>query len=378
MSVSRLRAGILAVPAVFALFVGRAAAIDPDAAANALAAGLSGGKGGVRFDRVVQEGGDLVIEGLAFAQPDGAGAVRFARTVVAGPQDGGGGRFTAPSVVMSEGTLSGEASGTVATATLRNVAFGAADQGGAEASASSLVYESAEAVDIRVRPQEAPADIVIRRVTVEARNVVDGVPQQSIGKAEAIVLPPELFRDAGVTPQMLGYDDVTLDVTWDAGRDPQSEIVTVSDFSIAMVDGGRLTFTGEVGNVPAPAALAAADPATVAGGLMVRALMLRYEDRSLVGRILDAQAQRQGVTRQQYVQQLGAALPFLLNALGNPQFQDQIATALGSFLSDPESLTIRAEPEQPISGAQLLATAGTTPQKLPDQLKVTVTANTPQ
>lgn len=377
MTVSRLRAGILAVPAVFALFVGRAAAIDPDAAAKALAAALAGGESGVRFDEASQQGADIVIEGLAFAQPDGTGAIRFSRTVIASPQESGG-RFTAPSVLMSEGTLSGEASGTIVSATLRNVAFGAADQTGAGAAAPRLLYESGEAVDIKVRPQDLPADISVGRVTVEARNVVDGVPQQSTGKVEAIVLPPELFQDAGVTPQMLGYDRVTLDVTWDVGRDPQSDIVTVSDFTIGMAGGGRLAFTGEVGNVPAPAALGTADPAAVAAGLTVRSLMLRYEDQSLVGRILDAQAKRQGVSREQYVQQLGAALPFLLNALGNPQFQDQIATALGSFLSEPESLTIRAEPEKPISGAQLLATAGTAPQTLPDQLKVTVTANTPQ
>jgi hypothetical protein len=204
------------------------------------------------------------------------------------------------------------------------------------------------------------------------------VPQASRGSAEGIVVPASYFAGAAMGPQTLGYDNLTFDVTWDGARDPQTGTLTVSDFKLALRDGGTLSFTGELGNVPLGQGTDAQANAAAMNEMTVRNLTLRYEDQSLAGRILDAMAKQQGVTREQYAQQLGAALPFFLGALNNPTFQQEVASAVGAFLNDPKSLTIRVAPANPVSGAQMMQIMQTAPQTLPETLNVTVEANSAQ
>ena len=86
---------------------------------------------------------------------------------------------------------------------------------------------------------------------------------------------------------------------------------------------------------------------------------------------------QQGLTREDYAKQIAGALPFLLAALNNQAFQNKVAGALGAFLQDPKSLTIKLAPASPVTGGEIMALAGTAPQTLPDRLNASVTANTP-
>ncbi len=109
--------------------------------------------------------------------------------------------------------------------------------------------------------------------------------------------------------------------------------------------------------------------------MSVQALTIRYSDDSLAGKILDAAAAQQGATREQYAQQLTGALPFFLSMIQHPEFQNKVATAVGQFLSDPQSLTVSIQPERPISGAELFDLVQTAPQTLPDVLGASIEAN---
>ena len=91
--------------------------------------------------------------------------------------------------------------------------------------------------------------------------------------------------------------------------------MTIRDFTVQVHDGGELTIKGVVGNLPDPRALDDAGAASKASKAEVHQLTVRYLDNSLAGRILDALAKRQGLTREEYTQQLSAALPFLLLTL---------------------------------------------------------------
>ena len=77
----------------------------------------------------------------------------------------------------------------------------------------------------------------------------------------------------------------------------------------------------------------------------VHELTIRYDDHSLAGRVLDFLAKQQGLARADYAKQISDALPFLLIALNNPGFQEQVAAAVSSFLQDPKSLTIEIAPD---------------------------------
>ena len=369
----------LVASALYVLPFTPAHAQDAQAVATALGTALAGGDAArASFSAAREEGGNVVIDGLSIRQAEGGDTMAFATTTVRDPAEAEGGNITASAIEMTGGTLQGETTGTIETVTISNPTILPAAAIAAAGQTQGLTFDAAEAANISLKPKDQPEPMAIERVRIETSNVVDSVPQASRGSAEGIVVPASYFAGGAMGPQTLGYDNLTFDVTWDGARDPQTGTLSVSDFKLAMRDGGTLSLTGELGNVPVGQG---ADPqanAAAMSDMTVRNLTLRYEDQSLATRILDTMAKQQGISREQYAQQLGTALPFMLSAINNPTFQEQVASAVGAFLNDPKSLTIRVAPANPVSGAQMMQIMQTAPQTLPETLNVTVEANSAQ
>ncbi|MDF2372240.1 MAG: hypothetical protein P1V21_15770 [Rhizobiaceae bacterium] len=102
---------------------------------------------------------------------------------------------------------------------------------------------------------------------------------------------------------------------------------------------------------------------------------LRFDDASLTNRILDAFAKQRGIDREKMIQGLKGTLPFALAALQNAEFQQQVSSAVGAFLDNPESIEIAVEPASPLSFAVITGSAISAPQTLPEVLGLTVKAN---
>jgi hypothetical protein len=152
--------------------------------------------------------------------------------------------------------------------------------------------------------------------------------------------------------------------------------MTLRDFTLGVKDGGDLSISGVLGKLPPPNTLNDPDAAAKASEIEVHTVTVHYADKSLAGRILDMLAQQQSLSREDYAKQIAAALPFMLAPLNNPDFQNKVATALGAFLQDPKSITVKIEPQAPISGGEIMNIAGSAPESLPDKLNVSITANT--
>ena len=101
----------------------------------------------------------------------------------------------------------------------------------------------------------------------------------------------------------------------------------------------------------------------------------RYEDASLAKRVISAQAKRQGVPAEAFVQQINAMVPMLVSTIGNKDFEKKVASAAGAFLEQPKSLTISARPKQPLPFAQIMGAAMMAPQSLPTVVGAEVSAN---
>lgn len=102
---------------------------------------------------------------------------------------------------------------------------------------------------------------------------------------------------------------------------------------------------------------------------------LRFDDASLTNRILDAFAKQRGIDREKMIQGLKGTLPFALAAVQNAEFQQQVSSAVGAFLDNPESIEIAVEPASPLSFAVITGSAISAPQTLPELLGVVVKAN---
>ena len=75
------------------------------------------------------------------------------------------------------------------------------------------------------------------------------------------------------------------------------------------------------------------------------------------------------------IQGLKGTLPFALAAVQNADFQQQVSSAAGAFLDNPESIEIAMEPGSPLSFAVITGSAISAPQTLPEVLGVIVKAN---
>lgn len=372
---SRSFAVLLAGTALFLYNSIPAAAIEPDAAAKALGAALvKGSNVEATYDSAEMDGENIVISGFTVARKSENETVTFEEVTITSPTEGDKGVFQSPEIDFTGGTIAGETSGSIGDAAITGVTVldAAQTSGGV---AETILFETAEANNLQITPKDQPGIVTIARLYVETSNLVDGVPQDSKGSVEGITIPPEVFPETGFKPDTFGYDKLVLDVNWDGSRDLAAKTATINEFTLSIQDGGDLSISGVIGELPDPRTLNDPSAAGNVSKTKVHELTIRYDDNSLAGRVLDFLAQQQGLARADYAKQISDALPFLLIAINNPAFQEQVATAISSFLQDPKSLTIEIAPDEPVSGDDLMALAKTDPGKIPDTLNASVTAN---
>jgi hypothetical protein len=191
----------------------------------------------------------------------------------------------------------------------------------------------------------------------------------------------------------MGYSKITGRVVSKGTWSPSTGNMKGSQFDFVMDQGGTLGVTFDIGGYTADFvkeiqeahAAMAANPDKDGAGLATLGLLqqltingasIRFDDASLTGKILDYIAKKQGSDATTLVNQTKAALPILLGAhIKNAAFVTQVSQAVSAYLENPKSLEIRAAPSSPVPVAVLMATGSAQPERLPDVLGVTVTAN---
>lgn len=109
--------------------------------------------------------------------------------------------------------------------------------------------------------------------------------------------------------------------------------------------------------------------------LIYNGASIRFDDAGITAKALDFAGKQQGVDGKQMAQSLKGMMPMMLGALNMPDLQKQIESAVGAYLDDPKSLTISANPEQPLPAPQIMGAAMGDPANLVKTLNVQVTAN---
>jgi hypothetical protein len=102
---------------------------------------------------------------------------------------------------------------------------------------------------------------------------------------------------------------------------------------------------------------------------------ISFEDASITKKLLDYAGGEQGVTGDQMAQSLKGLVPIMIAQLNMPDLQNQISAAVNTYLDDPKSLKISAEPKEPVPFPMIMGAAMGAPQTIPQVLGVTVTAN---
>ncbi|ANH03732.1 MULTISPECIES: hypothetical protein [Shinella] len=102
---------------------------------------------------------------------------------------------------------------------------------------------------------------------------------------------------------------------------------------------------------------------------------ISFEDASITRKLLDYAGSEQGVSGDQMAQSLKGLVPIMIAQLNMPDLQNQIAEAVNTYLDDPKSITISAEPKDPVPFPMIMGAAMGAPQTIPQVLGVTITAN---
>jgi len=239
-------------------------------------------------------------------------------------------------------------------------------------------FSTVDVSGITIEGGDLPAPLQIASIGVAIDIDEAGNPRDFDMKVNAIDIPPEVFAQDAQSKAVLdelGYNGFVVNLNVAGGYEIEGDKVTLRTFTIDAADVGKLSISGKFNGVSLSKMLQDGDPGGASANGTLESLTIRFDNSGIVERVLDMQAKMMGVQRQDVIAQTAGALPFMLNFLGNPPFQEKVAQAGTTFLNDPQSLTISASPAQPVPFGQISSAAGQSPQTLPDLLAVDVTAN---
>lgn len=224
--------------------------------------------------------------------------------------------------------------------------------------------------------------VPIESVALTASGHMNGIPRKSSIAITGVTVPFESMDDSGKSFQDLGYKEATFDLAVSGAWDEAAARLSVDNFLLKGKDIGTLSFSFGLGSVTADAIKglqAAKDDSAkqmeILQGFSVESVAIRFDNASIVERVLDFQAKEAGSKRDQYVVGIAAAVPLMIQAINNKPFEKKIADAVGTFLKEPKSLAITAKPAQPVPVAQIVGTALVAPQTIPNVLSVEIDAN---
>ena len=194
----------------------------------------------------------------------------------------------------------------------------------------------------------------------------------------------------------LGIHSLEGEVTMSGSWELASGKLAVDEYAFDFKDIGRLNlslaFSGYtldfLKNVQEALKTAEANPnkdeANAAMGMAMMGLVqqltfnnasITFEDASITKKLLDYAGKEQGVTGDQLAQSLKGMVPLMIAQLNMPDLQNQISAAVNTYLDDPKSLKISAEPKEPVPFPMIMGAAMGAPQTIPQVLGVSVTAN---
>ena len=284
---------------------------------------------------------------------------------------------------------------------LANVSLSGLDLGFIEAIQQNMGDEEAMAGAIMDKMYENPMDPGYDTVTMDDFMVAaagatfkmpsfdaaverngDGQPTKYVTQPFSMTLdadPDGGEAGAGLAQglSMVGYESLELKGESVVDYDPENDIAEMdaSDNYFELVDGAKFSMGGRIGGYAAYSKAAAnafdfealsegqePDPAAfqnAVGELSVYNFELSIEDDSLIDRVFNAYAAQSGQDPEQLRQQaaqMTQMAPMMAQGSGvDMAMVSELSKAVSAFISDPGTLTIKLNPDEPLSAETLSA-----------------------
>jgi hypothetical protein len=355
------------------------AAPAPQAVGAALAAAVSAeGTGTLTYDSATGSGDSVTLANAKIVSPHGDETITIPAIVLTGVADRQPGGFNAAGLAFDKGSaIARGRTLTWATGAMSDVTIPTPEEMKGTTALRPFKTMTISAISVAGKDFTTPATIA----SVEAAfgDVVGDAPSSVHVHVAKIDLPLDgvgTSSFAGAFLGMLNYKSIEADLLIDSTYDAASHTGELKALTLDIANVGKLTIAVKASDVSPGALAAKAQAETTHTGVKLDSVSVRLDNAGVVERLLDAQAQTMGGTRDDVRQMvLTGLLPFALSFVDSPTFRDKFTAALDTFLKDPHSLTVTLAPSQPVPFGAVMHTALHKPGTLPDLLAASVEAN---
>ncbi|UCI06000.1 hypothetical protein [Mesorhizobium sp. B1-1-8] len=269
-------------------------------------------------------------------------------------------------------------------------------EGSTDPLASLMMYKSAELSKMTVKVGDKTA-FSMDGLAVEITPPADGKAMDFTATTEKFNADLSLVDDpkSKEAIEALGYQNIAGTIEMAGTWQPSDGKMELSKYDIAVDNAGTLGMTFALGgytvdfvkSMQAMQKTLAAQPEGADNSAQSMAMLgllqqlsfngasVRFDDDSLTGKILDYVGKQQGMSGKDVANQAKAIVPFGMAQLNNPELTAEVSAAVNTFLDDPKSLEISAEPPASVPFALIMAGAMSNPLDLPKTLGVKVKAN---
>ncbi|MCP4385943.1 MAG: hypothetical protein GY798_31820 [Hyphomicrobiales bacterium] len=375
----RLRSAALGSAALYlTLGAGQAFAADATEVADAIVAAMqANGDSQAKYESASASGDAITVAGFSATNKDGS-VLSAPAIVITGAEMRDQGGFTADDVTFDDGkVVDNDSVVSWQAASVSNPTVPSADE--IKAKTRMSPFSAMELAGLSIEGDDLPVPLTIESVNAVVDIDDEGNPRDFDVKIADIGLAAEII---GQEPEMaavlgqLGYGSgFIVDLDMAGAYETDGDIFTLRNFTLDAADVGTLNLAGKIiGVSPGKIADTGRPDQAAADGLLDN-LTIRFDNAGVVERVLDMQAQQMGMPREDFVAQITGGLPFMLNVLGNPAFQEKVAAAADTFLKDPKSITLTLTPPAPVKFMDIGGAAMSAPQTLVDTLAADISAN---
>jgi hypothetical protein len=389
---SSLKLGISTL--VIALIAHSATAQDATAVAERLKATLAKQGTEIGWASVSGDGGTVTLEGVTVSVAGTPEKINLGNLTLEGVEEADGGFTIAsakfPEYAVSEGGINFEMKGTA----INGLVLPA--EGSTDPLAGMLFYDTADVASINVKMGDKQV------FTLQGAHAEMSAPEGD-NPMEFTVNIPTMSADLTAIPDPqtqaviteLGYQQIKGLITMEGTWNPKSGQMELSQYDMTVNDAGTLGMTFDLSGYTPEFIKSlqdlqkqmAAQPGggdQSAQGMAMLGLMqqltfnsasVKFTDASLTNKVLGYVAKMQGQKPADIANMAKAMVPFGMAQLNNPELTTEVTEAVSAFLDNPKSLTISAEPENPVPFAVLMAGGMGDPTTLPKTLGVSVSAN---
>jgi hypothetical protein len=375
---SSRRTLLVVVLAAQALWLSPAfAAPDAREVADALAAAASAtGRVKATYDDATAAGDVVTISGFKVVRTD-AKTVTIPSVVVTEPITRNPGGFTAKSIAFDGGTAKrGEDLVSWNTGMIEEAVIPSPDEIKAETDFRPFGKLIVSGLTISESNLAKPISASEIRVVMDSDS--GGHPTAFAAQITGIQFGAEVLADRPQEKAIvdaLGYEEFDVNVNVAGSFDRERDAMTLETLTINTVDVGTVSINARLSGVSAGQIAATRLDSEAQSNAKLNSLEIRFDNAGVVERALDMHAALIWGTRADAIAQVNAALPLVLNFIGNDGFQARTAAAFKAFFDNPQSISFSATPAEPVSLEAILNTSRGGLKGLPDLLGADVSAN---